>query len=76
MRLVICVIVLIVTALDAWFGQGGAAIKIAGFVAGGLLALSAIVDLVIPEQRGTETPESEADASEAAAPPARDAASD
>jgi hypothetical protein len=49
MRLLVCIVVLVIAALDARFGQTGAAIWIAGFVAGGLLALSAIVDLALPE---------------------------
>jgi hypothetical protein len=49
MRLLVGIIILAVTALDARFGQNGAAIRIVGFVTGGLLALSVVVDLLLPE---------------------------
>jgi hypothetical protein len=49
MRLIVCIVVLAVTVLDARFGQTGTAIQIAGFVTGGLLALSVVVDFVYPE---------------------------
>jgi hypothetical protein len=50
MRLIVCILVLAVSALDAKFGQTGMTIWVAGLVTGGLLAISAIVDLVLPEQ--------------------------
>jgi hypothetical protein len=50
MRLIVCILVLVVTALDARFGKTGTAIWIAGLVTGALLALSAILDLIFPEQ--------------------------
>jgi hypothetical protein len=50
MRLIVSILVLTVTALDARFGRTGAAVWIAGLVTGALLALSAIVDLIFPEQ--------------------------
>jgi hypothetical protein len=56
MRLLVCIVVLLVAALDARFGQTGAAIQIAGFVTGGLLGLSAIVDLVLPEHPRSDAP--------------------
>jgi hypothetical protein len=49
MRLIVCIVVLIVSVLDARFGKSGTAIEIAGFVTGGLLALSMVIDFVFPE---------------------------
>jgi hypothetical protein len=50
MRLIVCILVLVAAALDAKFGQTGKTIWVVGLATGGLLAISAIVDLLLPEQ--------------------------
>lgn len=49
MRLIVCILVLAVTALDYRFGRTSPTVWIAGLATGGLLAISVIVDLMLPE---------------------------
>jgi hypothetical protein len=55
MRLIVGVIILIITALDVRFGQTSMAFRIAGFTTGGLLLVSTLLDLLLPEDEANHS---------------------